>query len=91
MKVPVICDIKLDKKLYELNGHTQAILYVRFSPDGKFALTIGQDNIACVWNVDSGKLQYSLKVDNFLRENAIIFSPDLLICNTSITFYSISL
>jgi WD40 repeat protein len=73
--IATIVDIKLGKKLHELTRHTEPIKYVQFSPDGKFALTIDR-YIACVWEVDNGSLQYSLKIDNHLDGDAIIFSHD---------------
>jgi WD40 repeat protein len=73
--IATIIDIKSGKKLHELNRHTDPIRYVRFSPDGKFALTMDR-YFARVWDVDNGSLQYSLKINNHLDTDVIIFSPD---------------
>jgi WD40 repeat protein len=41
--------------LRELPGHAATIRRLRFSPDGHFLVSIDQDGIVIVWDVDSGK------------------------------------
>lgn len=38
------------------NGHTDAVLSVAFSPDGRFAISGSADRTLLVWNVDTGEL-----------------------------------
>ena len=43
-----------DKKLVTtLQGHTDRVLHVAFSPDGKFLVTSGADSVARVWDVSN--------------------------------------
>jgi len=40
----------------ELEGHTAAVCSVRFSSDGRFLISGGNDNTVRLWNVETGKL-----------------------------------
>jgi WD40 repeat protein/uncharacterized caspase-like protein len=43
------------KRKKELEGHTQMILSVNYSPDGKFLITSSSDDTVRVWNIETGE------------------------------------
>ena len=45
------------------NGHKEAINCVAFSPDGRWAVTGGDDRAICLWDVDSGDLKQRFPKD----------------------------
>jgi WD40 repeat protein len=62
---------------YILNGHTDMVRSVAFSPDGKFALTGSKDKTARLWDIqDISSIQsYALNGHNdYVR--SVAFSPD---------------
>jgi WD40 repeat protein len=56
--------------MHKLEGHTNAVLYIEFSPDGKKIVTGGHDELARIWDIESGKELLKLK------GRAGIFFPD---------------
>jgi len=55
-----IFDIKLEKRLHRLVGHTDVILAVSPSPDGRFLLSASKDQTLRIWSLDQGGLLLSL-------------------------------
>ncbi|HEX6960960.1 MAG TPA: protein kinase [Lacipirellula sp.] len=59
----------------KLDGHTDAVLSVRFSRDGRWLLSSGYDNTARLWNLATGKTQQVLLGHSWWVWSAE-FSPD---------------
>lgn len=67
-------DTATGAELRTLNGHTEFIMSLAFSGDGKYLLSGGQDRLAKLWEVESGKELASLApVD---RDDWIVTTPD---------------
>lgn len=58
-----------------LGGHTDLVLSVAWSPDGKRLATASQDKTACLWEWPSGK-QLQVLRDNSDAVTCVCFSPD---------------
>jgi len=63
-------------------GHSQDVLSVAFSPDGKYCLTGSNDNTAKIWDAASGKLIRTLMGHAEIVYSAA-FSPDGKHCITA--------
>lgn len=63
------------KKITTLQGHNSAILDVKFSPDGKYFATTGEDRSIIIWNTSSLKMEDRL-YSNIFRKNTATFSYD---------------
>ncbi len=64
------------QKFVELDGHSQAIYSVKFSPDGTRLVSGGQDSTIILWKIDTGE-QIAIFNDsdsNFVQ--SVVFSPD---------------
>jgi len=61
--------------LQTLEGHTDAVLSVRFSSDGKRLLSASYDHTARIWNLESGKVEQTLQGHSWWVW-AAEFSPD---------------
>lgn len=59
--VAFIYDIGGSRMLSVLQGHTDEINSVQFSPNGENIITGSRDNTAKIWDTDSGKLLIELK------------------------------
>jgi WD40 repeat protein len=55
--------------------HEKSIFRVRYSPDGKWIGTVGEDHVLHVWDGESGVLRGLWKQD-FFSHGAVAFSPD---------------
>ncbi len=69
----------------QFEGHTAMVFDVAFSPDGKLAATAGWDWVACLWEVETGKLMRRFRGHRDRRVNAVAFSPNgkrLLTCGS---------
>jgi len=68
-------DVKSGKKVFTSNAHDAEVNTVRFSPDGKYAATAGDDNIIILWDA---KIHTIIK--QFIGHTAWImslaFTPD---------------
>jgi WD40 repeat protein/serine/threonine protein kinase len=56
-----VWDVKTQKALFELKGHTGSVLSVAFSPDGKRIVTGSGDRTVRVWDVQTGATLAELK------------------------------
>jgi WD40 repeat protein len=63
------------KKAGVLEGHSERIFALAFSPDGKLLVSGSQDNTVKVWDVSDDKLLHTLTADD-QRLNAMALSPD---------------
>jgi WD40 repeat protein len=68
-------DARTGKQMKTLQGHTNAVIRLTFSPNGKLLATGSIDGSVIVWDLASGKPALTLQVD---RENvlALAFTPD---------------
>jgi WD40 repeat protein len=53
----------LVREFRDANGHRRAIHSVAFAPDGRWAVTGGDDRALCLWEVDSGRLLQRFPAD----------------------------
>ncbi len=69
-------DIKTGKVIHEFVGHDQWIIWIAYSPDGRKAISAGQDGRTIVWNLQTGEqiLSYELGSKNPVSVAAL--SPD---------------
>ncbi len=56
-----IWDANKGTLLFTLAGHTGAVNYAAFSPDGKHVATSSTDNTARIWDAQTGELLFTLK------------------------------
>ena len=56
-----IWDANKGTLLFTLVGHTGAVNYAAFSPDGKHVATSSTDNTARIWDAQTGELLFTLK------------------------------
>jgi WD40 repeat protein len=52
---------KQPEPLLILRGHSERVVRVRFSADGKLLATAGGDHVACLWDAATGKKLHTLK------------------------------
>jgi hypothetical protein len=62
-------------RVANLEGHTDAVTSVAFSPDGKRLATGSNDNTAKIWDLDSAKALMTLE-GHTDAVNSVAFSPD---------------
>ena len=64
-------------------AHTQTVLGIAYSPDGKRLATASQDGTAKVWDVSSGEEKFTLDILRQSGVNAIVYSSDGQLLATS--------
>lgn len=70
-----IIDVATRQRLFELAGHRDGVRLARFSPDGRWVATGGEDNSVRLWNARTGQPQGGpLAHRNKVR--SLAFSPD---------------
>ena len=70
-----IWDVEKRAEVRTIQGHTDCIYAVAFSPDGKTLATSSYDKLIKLWNVDTGKEIRTLK-DHIDAIYALAFTPD---------------
>ena len=61
--------------MFKVDGHTEFIRTLAFSPDGKTLATGGRDKIIHLWNVSDGTIRATL-IGHQSRLDVLVFSPD---------------
>ncbi len=61
--------------LRTLSGHTDRILSIAFSPEGKYLASAGKDNTVVLWEIRTGKMVFRL-TRHSQTVNHLSFSPD---------------
>ncbi|KAF2303405.1 hypothetical protein GH714_018002 [Hevea brasiliensis] len=56
-----IWDIRKKGCIHTYKGHTQGISTIRFTPDGRWVVSGGLDNVVKVWDLTAGKLLHDFK------------------------------
>ncbi|XP_011043253.1 PREDICTED: katanin p80 WD40 repeat-containing subunit B1 homolog isoform X2 [Populus euphratica] len=56
-----IWDIRKKGCIHTYKGHTQGISTIRFTPDGRWVVSGGCDNVVKVWDLTAGKLLHDFK------------------------------
>ncbi|MHC4178697.1 MAG: WD40 repeat domain-containing protein, partial [Planctomycetota bacterium] len=80
-----VWELETGEKLAELGGHTQRILQVAFSRDGKFLVSVSDDGTVRRWNLAGGREQEEFKIP--VRFHRAAFSPGAMTVVTGSTGY----
>jgi len=72
----ILWDLTTGRELRTFTGHTNDVLSVTFSPDGKYALSGCSDGTLKLWNVATGSEIRSFEGKNTGRVNSVAFSSD---------------
>src|SRR5439155_21107835 len=64
------------KLVQKLEGHTNGVSGICFSPDGEFLASAGGDNYIKVWDVVSGRLKQKRLVLGAIVTSSVAVSPD---------------
>jgi WD40 repeat protein len=72
---PVIWDVTSGKQLASLQGHTDKVNALAFSPDGKTVVTVSKDSTIRLWDAVSGKEKDTFRAHDGAVYSAA-FSPD---------------
>ena len=71
-----IWDIETQKILHTLIGHKNVIRSIDFSSNDKFMVSVAEDNLINLWNVQSGELIATFTEDNNKELTSVLFSSD---------------
>lgn len=70
-----VWDLKTQKAIHTLRGHTAPVVSAEFSSDGSYIVTASHDGSAKVWDRATGKELYTLSDGNSMVLSAV-FSPN---------------
>ncbi|MEZ6143093.1 MAG: WD40 repeat domain-containing protein [Zavarzinella sp.] len=87
-----VLDFATSDVVFELSGHHDRLNAVRFSPDGSYLISAGDDGTIRVWNVLSGRIVVARQSETVVQ--SLVFSPDgksLYVGNANTTSYQISM
>jgi WD40 repeat protein len=71
-----IWDIETQKIRHTLTGHKNVIRSIDFSSDDKLMVSVAEDNLINLWNVQSGELISTFTEDNNKELTSVLFSYD---------------
>jgi WD40 repeat protein len=71
-------DLRRERRLATLRGHTEKVNAVAFSSDGTRAMSCARDRSARVWHLDSGQQAAAFTADSALRSLAIAPNDDTI-------------
>jgi WD40 repeat protein len=74
--IVTLWDTQTGRPLTTLEGYTEPVLCMAFSPDGKILATGGDDGLLKVWSVSSHRLLITLYDENKKPFSSLAFSPD---------------
>ncbi|MEN8216357.1 MAG: PEGA domain-containing protein [Pseudomonadota bacterium] len=67
----------LPTRLYaSLQGHSKAVLDIKFSPNGSLLASVSLDETVKLWNVNTALLLHTFSVKGHGEHNSVAFSPD---------------
>ena len=69
-----VWNVESGEQVHVLGGHSSAIQFSNFSPDGKLIVTADRSDVVQVWNAESGELQ--CKVAEMAGAMQAEFAPD---------------
>jgi WD40 repeat protein len=52
---PAVCDVATGNVLFDLEGHTQQVRDIGYSPDGQWLVTASEDHTARIWRAATGR------------------------------------
>ena len=70
---PTVCDVASGNALFELEGHTEQVRDIGYSPDGQWLVTASEDHTARIWHAATGKSMAVLPHD--AKVIRAMFSP----------------
>ena len=70
-----VWDLKSGRKLCTLTGHSDIVLRVAVTPDGRRAVSASQDRTLKVWDLESGRELYTL-TGHYDWINGMAVTPD---------------
>ena len=72
----LIFDLETLEKKHEIEGHTNSVFSVRYTPDGTTLMSAGRDAHLKIWDTKAGYLAIDDIVAHMYAINHIAFSPD---------------
>jgi len=73
-KTARVWDVATGREIQRLEGHTEMVKSVAFSPDGRWALTGSNDKTTRLWDVATGREVRRIEGDSLV--NSVAFTPD---------------
>jgi len=73
---PITWDADTGEELQMFVGHTDIVMFVAFSPDGKNIATSSRDGTTRIWDTDSGKELMKFPGNRYDITASVVFSPD---------------
>src|SRR6185369_2789035 len=71
----IVWDVASGTLLHRLQGHTQTVYSVAFTPDGTRVVSVGGDGLMIVWDVSSGEMVQQIPIAGTVLTSVAI-TPD---------------